>query len=73
MLILQVKLDLACLDDICDDEDFCCKLAKEDSVIVLPGMWNFHIYSFAQKTPSFRVIFLQLQLTIGLLIKSQQA
>jgi tyrosine aminotransferase len=45
MLILQVKLDLACLDGIRDDEDFCCKLAKEDSVIVLPGMWNFHVYS----------------------------
>lgn len=37
MFVLQVKLDLSCLDGICDDMDFCCRLAKEESVIVLPG------------------------------------
>lgn len=36
--ILQVKLDLSQLSDISDDVDFCRKLAKEESVIVLPGM-----------------------------------
>lgn len=33
----QVKLDLSLLQDINDDVDFCVKLAKEESVIVLPG------------------------------------
>ncbi|XP_052178831.1 probable aminotransferase TAT2 [Diospyros lotus] len=32
-----VKLDLSLLEDINDDLDFCVKLAKEESVIVLPG------------------------------------
>ncbi|XP_034600627.1 nicotianamine aminotransferase 1 isoform X3 [Setaria viridis] len=34
---IQVKLDLCYLDGILDDLDFCCRLAKEESVIVLPG------------------------------------
>ncbi|EES15510.2 hypothetical protein SORBI_3008G005300 [Sorghum bicolor] len=34
---IQVKLDLSLLHGIQDDLDFCCRLAKEDSVIVLPG------------------------------------
>lgn len=34
---MQVKLDLSLLEDILDDVDFCCKLAKEESVIILPG------------------------------------
>ena len=34
----QVKLNPSLLEDIIDDLDFCLKLAKEDSVIVLPGM-----------------------------------
>lgn len=33
----QVKLNLSTLDSIQDDVDFCVKLAKEESVIVLPG------------------------------------
>ncbi|XXG66829.1 hypothetical protein AAC387_Pa06g0319 [Persea americana] len=33
----MVKLDLSLLEDILDDVDFCCKLAKEESVIILPG------------------------------------
>ncbi|PVH34365.1 hypothetical protein PAHAL_8G206500 [Panicum hallii] len=34
---IQVKLDLSCLKDIKDDMDFCCRLAKEELVVVLPG------------------------------------
>nr|CAB3491760.1 unnamed protein product [Digitaria exilis] len=34
---VQVKLDLSCLQDIKDDMDFCCRLAKEELVVVLPG------------------------------------
>ncbi|RWR89593.1 putative aminotransferase TAT2 isoform X2 [Cinnamomum micranthum f. kanehirae] len=33
----MVKLDLSLLEDILDDVDFCCKLAKEESVIIIPG------------------------------------
>lgn len=33
----QVKLNLSLLEDISDDMDFCVKLAKEESVVVLPG------------------------------------
>ncbi|PSS14472.1 Aminotransferase [Actinidia chinensis var. chinensis] len=33
----MVKLNLSFLEDISDDMDFCIKLAKEESVIVLPG------------------------------------
>ncbi|KAJ0091127.1 hypothetical protein Patl1_14294 [Pistacia atlantica] len=34
----MVKLDFSQLEDIDDDMDFCVKLAKEESVIVLPGV-----------------------------------
>ncbi|KAG5551969.1 hypothetical protein RHGRI_010154 [Rhododendron griersonianum] len=33
----MVKLNLSLLEDISDDMDFCVKLAKEESVVVLPG------------------------------------
>ncbi|XP_028798531.1 probable aminotransferase TAT2 isoform X2 [Neltuma alba] len=36
-MAMMVKLDLSLLDDISDDIDFCFKLAKEESVIILPG------------------------------------
>ncbi|CAD6344013.1 unnamed protein product [Miscanthus lutarioriparius] len=36
-MFVMVKLDLSCLQDIKDDMDFCCRLAKEESVVVLPG------------------------------------
>ncbi|KAF8693989.1 hypothetical protein HU200_038562 [Digitaria exilis] len=36
-MFVMVKLDLSCLDGMQDDLDFCCSLAKEESVIVLPG------------------------------------
>ncbi|GKV02025.1 hypothetical protein SLEP1_g14512 [Rubroshorea leprosula] len=36
-MAVMVKLDLSNLKDISDDIDFCFRLAKEESVIVLPG------------------------------------
>jgi len=36
-MFLMVKLNLSLLEDINDDMEFCLKLAKEESVIVLPG------------------------------------
>lgn len=36
-MAVMVKLNLSLLDDISDDIDFCFKLAKEESVIILPG------------------------------------
>ena len=43
MLIFQAKLDLSCLDGFSDDIDFCCRLAKEESVIVLPGEVLYYV------------------------------
>ncbi|KAF3945695.1 hypothetical protein ACB098_06G114900 [Castanea mollissima] len=37
-MFVMVKLNSSILKDIIDDMDFCLKLAKEDSVIVLPGV-----------------------------------
>ncbi|XP_050248357.1 nicotianamine aminotransferase 1-like [Quercus robur] len=37
-MFVMVKLNPSLLEDIIDDMDFCLKLAKEDSVIVLPGV-----------------------------------
>ncbi|XP_065874617.1 nicotianamine aminotransferase 1-like [Euphorbia lathyris] len=36
-MFIMTKLDLSQLESIKDDFDFCLKLAKEESVIVLPG------------------------------------
>ncbi|KAJ1704411.1 hypothetical protein LUZ63_004190 [Rhynchospora breviuscula] len=36
-MFVMISLDLSQLGDIKDDLDFCCKLAKEESVIILPG------------------------------------
>ncbi|GLU15471.1 hypothetical protein SLE2022_319570 [Rubroshorea leprosula] len=36
-MAVMVKLNLSYLEDISDDIDFCFRLAKEESVIVLPG------------------------------------
>lgn len=46
---MMVKLNISLLKDIRDDIDFCFKLAKEESVILLPGdkikkYFSFHIY-----------------------------
>uniref|UniRef100_A0A803LVH8 Aminotransferase class I/classII large domain-containing protein n=1 Tax=Chenopodium quinoa TaxID=63459 RepID=A0A803LVH8_CHEQI len=35
---VQVKLNLSLLKDISDDIDFCFRLAKEESVVILPGV-----------------------------------
>lgn len=32
-----MKLNLSLLEDISDDIDFCFKLAREESVVILPG------------------------------------
>ncbi|PSS05693.1 Tyrosine aminotransferase [Actinidia chinensis var. chinensis] len=37
-MFVMVKLNLSLLEDIKDDIDFCAKLAKEESVVVLPGV-----------------------------------
>ncbi|KAJ9550338.1 hypothetical protein OSB04_014383 [Centaurea solstitialis] len=37
-IFTMVKLDLSVFEDIEDDLDFCLKLAKEESVLVLPGI-----------------------------------
>ncbi|XP_058100560.1 nicotianamine aminotransferase 1-like [Magnolia sinica] len=36
-MFVMVKMDVSRLADISDDVDFCCKLAKEESVVILPG------------------------------------
>ncbi|KAL5204621.1 hypothetical protein ABZP36_009492 [Zizania latifolia] len=36
-MFVMVKLDLSCLQGIKDDMDFCCKLANEELVVILPG------------------------------------
>lgn len=35
-----MKLNVSMLEDIGDDLEFCLKLAKEESVIILPGNLN---------------------------------
>ncbi|GAB2277984.1 hypothetical protein Dimus_012685 [Dionaea muscipula] len=37
-MAFMVKLNLSLLKDITDDIDFCFKLAKEESVVILPGV-----------------------------------
>lgn len=37
-MVVLVKLNLSTLEGIDDDIQFCLKLAKEESVIVLPGV-----------------------------------
>ncbi|KAI4321840.1 hypothetical protein MLD38_035173 [Melastoma candidum] len=37
-MTMMAKLDLSMLEDISDDIDFCFKLAKEEAVIILPGI-----------------------------------
>ncbi|PON74833.1 Tyrosine/nicotianamine aminotransferase [Trema orientale] len=37
-MVVMVKLNLQLLEDIVDDVDFCLKLAREESVIFLPGV-----------------------------------
>ncbi|GMJ13072.1 Tyr Aminotransferase 2 [Hibiscus trionum] len=37
-MFVMVKLNVSMLEDITDDMDFCLKLAKEESVVILPGI-----------------------------------
>ncbi|KAL5573563.1 hypothetical protein UlMin_023160 [Ulmus minor] len=37
-MFVMVKLDVSLLDGICDDLEFCLKIAKEESVIIMPGV-----------------------------------
>lgn len=37
-MFCMVKLDMSVFEDIKDDMDFCVKIAKEESVIILPGI-----------------------------------
>ncbi|CAN6328899.1 unnamed protein product [Urochloa humidicola] len=36
-MFVMVKLDMSCFHGIDDDIDFCCKLSKEESVVISPG------------------------------------
>ncbi|KAF2926676.1 nicotianamine aminotransferase 1-like isoform X2 [Oryza sativa Japonica Group] len=55
---IQVKLDISQLSDICDDIDFCSKLVKEESVVLLPGralgMENWLRITFALDPPRLK-------------------
>ncbi|RVW46785.1 Tyrosine aminotransferase [Vitis vinifera] len=53
---VMVNLNVSLLEDIDDDMDFCMKLSKEESVIILPGfavgMKNWLRITFATEPPS---------------------
>nr|GMC72781.1 Tyrosine aminotransferase [Ipomoea batatas] len=55
-MFVMVKLNLNLLEDIEDDFDFCLKLAKEESVIIMPGfgvgLKNWLRITFAIEPPS---------------------
>ncbi|KAL4589052.1 hypothetical protein LXL04_001954 [Taraxacum kok-saghyz] len=55
-MAVMVKLNVSLLNDISDDIDFCFKLAKEESVILLPGVTvglkNWVRVTFAADPPS---------------------
>ncbi|RVW46778.1 Tyrosine aminotransferase [Vitis vinifera] len=57
-MFVMVKLNLSLLEDIDDDVEFCMKLSKEESVIVLPGvsvgMKNWLRVTFAIDPPSLK-------------------
>nr|CAB3470415.1 unnamed protein product [Digitaria exilis] len=39
-MFVMVKLEMPCFDGIYDDINFCCNLAKEESVVISPGQWK---------------------------------
>ncbi|EOA16707.1 hypothetical protein CARUB_v10004908mg [Capsella rubella] len=47
-MFTMVKLNLSLLEDISDDLDFCSKLAKEESMIILPGNNIVFLMSFLE-------------------------
>ena len=49
---LQVKLNLSLLEDIDDDVEFCMKLSKEESVIVLTGKKQATLVSLGCSDPT---------------------
>ncbi|KAM0911512.1 hypothetical protein ACQ4PT_013428 [Festuca glaucescens] len=55
---MMVKLDVSQLPDISDDVDFCSKLVKEESAVVLPGkalgMENWLRITFATEPPTLK-------------------
>ncbi|XP_057953145.1 nicotianamine aminotransferase 1-like [Malania oleifera] len=57
-MFVMVKLNLSLLEDINDDMNFCLKLAKEESVIVMPGcamgMKNWLRITFAIEPSSLK-------------------
>ncbi|KAL6205785.1 hypothetical protein ACLB2K_023037 [Fragaria x ananassa] len=60
-MAVMAKLDISLLEDISDDIDFCFKLAKEESVIFLPGtavgLKNWIRITFAADPPSLEEAF----------------
>nr|APR64143.1 hypothetical protein [Populus tomentosa] len=58
-MFVMVKLNLSSLEGIGDDMDFCLKLAKEESVMILPGtavgMKNFLRITFAIEPSALEV------------------
>jgi len=50
---LQVKLNVDILGGIQDDIDFCVKLAKEEKVMVLPGMKSSMCWTLFLKLRSY--------------------
>ncbi|EOY13098.1 Tyrosine transaminase family protein [Theobroma cacao] len=57
-MAVMIKLNLSDLEDISDDIDFCFRLAKEESVIILPGtavgLKNWLRITFAADPPSLK-------------------
>nr|GLL22886.1 tyrosine aminotransferase-like [Ipomoea trifida] len=64
-MFVMVKLNLNLLEDIVDDFDFCLKLAKEESVIIMPGfgvgLKNWLRITFAIEPPSLEDGFARLK------------
>lgn len=51
-------MDLSLLDDIKDDVDFCVKLAKEESVMILPGKkWKPMLLASVHLSPFLIIVF----------------
>ncbi|KAH6788905.1 Tyrosine transaminase family protein [Perilla frutescens var. frutescens] len=64
-MFAMIKLNLSLLEGITDDLDFCCKLAKEESVVVLPGfavgLKNWLRVTFATEPSSLNDGFLRIK------------
>ncbi|CAH2070033.1 unnamed protein product [Thlaspi arvense] len=64
-MAMMVKLNLSLLEDVSDDIDFCFKLAREESVILLPGtavgLQNWLRITFAADASSIEEAFKRIQ------------